>query len=32
VFYDILVEPRVPLGETREVYVLSPDFPAAPRK
>jgi len=32
VFYDLLVEPRVPLGETREVYVLSPDFPAAPRK
>jgi hypothetical protein len=32
VFYDISVEPRVPLAQVREVYVLSPDFPVAPRK
>jgi len=32
VFHDIVVEPRVPLTEARQVYVLSPDFQVAPRK
>lgn len=32
VFYELVVEPRVPLSQARQVYVLSPDFQVAPRK